>query len=340
MGKNPLFHGFRASAVRRAGIVGSILAAEVFLTVWTEGWIENSQNFLKVNNANAMAARHMTLFGEYQMHEFTIDTSAALSMSLIAIPAETGIQLTWAQDDYTTLLGYNIYRADAMDGNYTKLNPTILLSSDESFIDENAEPGKTYWYTYTVVLSDFSESSPAGKVAATALDTMAPSLYHTPVNQGYEYNNLVISCTASDNVGISNVTLFYRTPGSEWKELPMLQVNDKFSATIYGSEVSLSGIEYYIVATDDVTTVTKGSAEEPYSVVIKSADALLGKGDVDGDGTVTTKDALMLMQCLNGDLVLSDDEFKRADLNVDGILSAVEALRILQYVNGKITSLI
>jgi hypothetical protein len=253
---------------------------------------------------------------------------------------ETGIQLTWAQDDYTTLLGYNIYRSEAKDGNYVKLNPTILLPTDESFIDENAEPGKTYWYTYTVVLSDFSESNPAGKVAATALDTMAPSLYHTPVNQGYEYNNLVISCTASDNVAIRNVTLFYRTTGGEWKELPMLQTNDKFSATIFGSEVSLAGIEYYIVASDDVNTVTKGSAAEPYSVVIKSADALLGKGDVDGDGTVTTKDALMLMQCLNGDLLLSDDEFKRADLNVDGILSAVEALRILQYVNGKITSLV
>ena len=90
----------------------------------------------------------------------------------------------------------------------------------------------------------------------------------------------------------------------------------------------------------DVNTGTKGSAAEPYCVVIKSADALLGKGDADGDGTVTVKDALMLMQCLNGDLLLSDDEFKRADLNVDGILSAVEALRILQYVNGKITSLV
>jgi subtilisin family serine protease len=302
--------------------------------------IENGQNFLKVNNAYAMADSRVKVFGDHQLHEFTIDTSAALSMNLMAIPAETGIQLTWAQDDYTTLLGYNIYRSEAKDGNYVKLNPTILLPTDESFIDENAEPGKTYWYTYTVVLSDFSESNPAGKVAATALDTMAPSLYHTPVNQGYEYNNLVISCTASDNVGIRNVTLFYRTTGGEWKELPMLQTNDKFSATIFGSEVSLAGIEYYIVASDDVNTVTKGSAAEPYSVVIKSADALLGKGDVDGDGTVTTKDALMLMQCLNGDLLLSDDEFKRADLNVDGILSAVEALRILQYVNGKITSLV
>lgn len=45
------------------------------------------------------------------------------------------------------------------------------------------------------------------------------------------------------------------------------------------------------------------------------------------------------MQSINGDLILSDDEFKRADLNGDGVLSSAEALRILQYVNGKITSL-
>ena len=62
-------------------------------------------------------------------------------------------------------------------------------------------------------------------------------------------------------------------------------------------------------------------------------------GDVDGDGTVTTKDALMLMQCLSGDLLLSDDEFARADLNGDKVLSSAEALRILQYINGKINTL-
>ena len=322
-------------------IEGSFVSDTVWEGLYTlKAQIENGQNFLKVNSAWAEESSRIRVFGDHQLHEFTIDTSAALAMNLWAIPTETGIQLSWAQDDYDTLLGYNIYRSDAKDGNYTKLNPTIMLPTDEGFLDENAEPGKSYWYTYTVVLSDFSESNPAGKVMATALDTMAPSLYHTPVNQGYEGNNLVISCTANDNVGISDVTLYYRTTGaSEWKSLSMLNQNDKYSATIFGSEVTLAGIEYYIVATDDVNTVTKGSADAPYSVVIKSADALLGRGDVDGSGDVTTKDALMLMQCLNGDLILSDDAFKRADLNYDGILSAVEALRILQYVNGKITTL-
>lgn len=314
-------------------------------TVWEgtytlKAQIENGQNFLKVNNACAAEDPIKTVFGEYQLHEFTIDTTAAMSMNLQAVAKEEGIELTFAQDDYETLLGYNIYRSTEKDGNYVKLNPTVLLPEENSFLDDNAEPGKTYWYTYTVVLSDFTESNPAGKVMATAMDTMSPSLYHTPVNQGYENNNLVISATASDNVAISSVTLYYRTVGAtEWKSLAMSKVNDKYSATIFGSDVTLAGLEYYIVATDGVNTVQKGDTETPYKVVVKSADSLLGMGDVDGNGAVTTKDALMLMQCLNGDLLLSDDEFKRADLNGDEKLSSAEALRILQYINGKVTTL-
>lgn len=314
-------------------------------TVWEgtyalKAQIENGQNFLKVNNACAAEDQTKTVFGEYQLHEFTIDTTEAMAMNLQAFPQEDGILLNFAQDDYDTLLGYNVYRSEEKDGNYVKLNPAILLPTDSTFLDENAEPGKSYWYTYTVVLTDFSESTPAGKVMATAMDTMAPSMYHTPVNQGYENNNLVISATASDNVGIDKVTLYYRTVGTEiWKSLSMTKVNDKYSATIFGSDVTLAGLEYYIVATDGRNQVVKGSAEVPYTVVVKSVDALLGMGDVDGNGSVTAKDALMLMQCLGGELILTDDQFHRADLNGDEVLSAAEALRILQYVNGKVTTL-
>ena len=119
----------------------------------------------------------------------------------------------------------------------------------------------------------------------------------------------------------------------------MSKVNDKYSATIFGSDVTLAGLEYYIEVSDGVNTVFKGTADVPYTVVIKDASSISRIGDVDGNGSVTTKDALMLMQCLNGDLLLADDAFKRADLNSDGILSSMEALRILQYINGKVTTL-
>jgi hypothetical protein len=172
------------------------------------------------------------------------------------------------------------------------------------------------------------------------MDTLAPNMYHTPVNQGYMNNNLVISCTASDNVGIQSVVLYYRTVGAtEWKTLTMGKQSDKYSAKIYGNELTLDGLEYYIVAYDENNSIAKGSAETPYTVVIKDASTISRMGDVDGNGTVTAKDALMLIQCLEGKLILSDDEFKRADLNGDGVLSAAEALRILQYVNGKVNTL-
>lgn len=314
-------------------------------TVWEgtytlKAQIENGQNFLKVNDAWAAEDQTKTVFGEYQLHEFDIDTTAAMAMNLQANALDNGIQLTFAQDDYDTLLGYNIYRSEEKDGNYVKLNPAILLPTDSTFLDENAEPGKTYWYTYTVVLTDFTESNPAGKVVATAKDTVAPNMYHTPVNQGYLNNNLVISCTASDNVAITSVVLYYRAVGvTEWKTITMLKQNDKYSATIFGSELTLEGLEYYIVANDTFNSISKGSAETPYTVVIKDASAISRKGDVDGDGVVTTKDALMIMQCINGDLIMTDDEFKRADLNSDGVLSSMEALRILQYINGNVTTL-
>jgi hypothetical protein len=119
----------------------------------------------------------------------------------------------------------------------------------------------------------------------------------------------------------------------------MSKVNDKYSATIFGSELTLEGIEYYIVASDGSNVVNKGTAEESYFVVIKDASVISRIGDVDGNGIIDTKDALMIIQCINGDFIMSDDEFKRADLNGDKVLSSVEALRILQYINGNVSNL-
>ncbi len=314
-------------------------------TVWEgkytlKAQIENGLQKLIVKNACAKEDQTMKLYGEYMLHEFNIDTTAALSMNLFAEAKENGVELKWNQDDYDTLMGYNIYRSEEKDGNFVKINPAILLSTDELFLDTNAEPGKTYWYTFTVVLSDFTESAPAGKVTCTAIDTMAPNIYHTPVNQGYLNNNLVISCTASDNIAINTVTLYYRIKGTTtWKTLLMSKFNDKYSATIFGSELSMEGLEYYIEVADSNNVITKGSAEVPYNVIIKDSSAISQLGDVDGDNTITTKDALMIMQAINGDLILTDDQFKRANLNNDTILSSVEALRILQYINGNVTTL-
>lgn len=314
-------------------------------TVWEGQYtlranIENGTQHIVIKNARAADDTFQTLVDNYLMYTFDIDTTSALSMSMQANAVENGIALEWEQDDYDTLMGYNVYRSEEKDGNFVKLNRAAIPAGENTFVDENAEPGKTYWYTFTVVLSDMSESKPAGKISCTATDTIAPSIYHTPVNQGYKDNNLVISCTASDNISIAYVKLYYRQCGTTtWKVLTMSKMNDKYSATIFGNEMTLDGVEYYIVASDGRNEISKGTADTPYTIVVKDASEISRIGDVDGDGRITTKDALMIMQSINGDLLFSDDQFKRADLNGDGVLSSVEALRILQYINGNVSTL-
>lgn len=302
--------------------------------------IEGGIQYFRATGGVSANDSFKTLINNAAAFSFDIDLTQAHSMNLQANPTNDGVNLTWVQDDYDTLMGYNIYRSDSEDGNYTKLNTVVIPSDENTFLDENAEPGKSYWYTFKVVLSDFSESAPAGKVFATMLDTEKPNLYHTPVNQGYLNNNLVIYCTASDNVGVTSVILYYRTKGeTTWKTLTMLKQNSKYSATIFGSDLSLEGLEYYIVASDGVNTISKGNENNPYSVIIKDSSTILLLGDVDGDGLITTKDALMLIKAINDDIILTDDEFRRADLNNDNNLSSVEALRILQYINGNVNTL-
>ena len=311
--------------------------------VWTgtytlKSFIENGNQYYKYGNAYSSNDSFKFLCDYTFEYGFDIDTTAALSMDLQAYANDNGINLEWQQDDYDTLMGYNVYRSSSKDGNFIKLNTSVI--PENTFVDENAEPGVNYWYTFTVVFSDLTESNPAGKVSCTALDTIKPTIYHTPVNQGYTNNNLVISCTASDNVGVISVVLYYRTIGNtNFTSINMSKQSNKYSAMIFGSDLTTDGIEYYIVASDGINEISKGTAEDTYKVTIKDSSTIAILGDVDGDGQITTKDALMIMQAINGDLILTDDQFQKADLNKDGELSSVEALRILQYINGNVTTL-
>ena len=293
----------------------------------THGGVDPNDPFKKlINNAAAST--------------FTIDTSSANAMAMQAEPTSNGIQLTWQQDDFDTLMGYNVYRSESKDGNYSRINASIIPASENSYLDDNCASGVTYWYTFTTVFSDFSESAPAGKVPATAKDTTAPTIYHTPVNQGYAGNSLIITCTISDNIAVQSATLYYRAKGaSGWKSVSMMKSNSRYSGIIYGSEVTMAGMEYYIPTSDGDNVVTRGSAESPYVVIIKNASLLDRTGDVDGDGVVTTKDALMIIRAINDELILTDDQFQRADLDKNGELATFEALRILQYINGNVTTL-
>ena len=300
--------------------------------------IENGTQIINIENGRAAKDGWLILCESAGRFQFEIDTTSAQAMIMQAEPTETGISLTWQQDDYETLMGYNVYRSDSEDGLYTRLNDHVLPVGTNTFFDDTAEPGMVYWYTFTVVLSDMTESKPAGKVSVRAMDTMAPDIYHSPVRTAYTGSNLVVSATITDNLQIEEAKLYYRVAGGEWKWTAMTASNSRYSGIIPASAISLEGLEYYIEATDGISYTYEGSAENPFAVVVKVAVDKNDIGDVDGDGAITAKDAMMILQQANGLKILSEEEQLRANVNGDNSINETDALLVLQYVSGKISS--
>lgn len=301
--------------------------------------IANGIQYWSIANGRS-AEGHLKLYKDWGRFSFNIDTSSALAMTMQAEAADDGVILTWAQDDFDTLAGYNVYRCDREDGQYAKLNTSVIPADVKTFTDTNVTPGQMYYYNFTVVKTDLSESEPSGKISVRAKDTMAPNIYHDGVYSAFTGSKLIISATANDNLQIDKVELFYRVTGTEnWRAVTMTAVNDRYSAVIPSSDVTTDGLEYYIRAFDGVNYAYKGTAEQSYAIAVSEAVDRSALGDVNGDGQINVLDALMVLQASNDRLNLDAEQFARADLNGNKTLEAVEVLTILQYANGIIGSL-
>ena len=301
--------------------------------------IENGTQYFVIENG-CSAEGDLMLCTDTARFAFELDTTAAQALIMQGEATAEGIRLSWTQDDFDTLMGYNVYRSDSEDGYYQRVNDTIIPADTREFFDDTVEPGQLYYYNFTVVKTDLSESTPSGKITIQALDTMAPNIYHTPVYNAKTGSNLVLTATVTDNLTVSSVKLVYRVTGeSTWHTAMMNGLNSKYTAIIPAVYVTTAGLEYYIEATDGVSVTRRGSASNPYRIAITVSQDVSSLGDVDGNGVITPLDALMLLQAINDLLNLDAQQFERADLNGDGMLTASEALKILQYVSGAIGSL-
>ena len=300
--------------------------------------IENGIQYFTIENG-CSATEDLQLMRDRARFTFEIDTTAAQALIMQGEATDTGIQLSWTQDDFDTLMGYNVYRSTSEDGLYTRVNQTVIPADTMEFFDDTVEPGVQYYYNFTVVQTDLSESAPSGKITIMSKDTMAPNIYHSPVYNATTGSNLVISATVTDNLNITYARVYYRIKGEdEWRIAVMNNLNDKYSAIIIADHITVEGLEYYIEAFDGVSYTYKGSAETPYFIAVQEVVSKDAMGDVNGDGAITNLDALMLLKAINDQLNLTPEQFARADLNGDGVLVAKEALCILQYVSGAIGS--
>ncbi len=121
---------------------------------------------------------------------------------------------------------------------------------------------------------DPDASIPTGSENSGELESDAPPvLTHTPITSVAPGEDVAFVATATDEMGIAYVQLFYRAVGSAtWTSREMLpDEGDSFTFSISAEEISASGMEYYIEVSDGINEpVRAGSEAEPYSFVVAS----------------------------------------------------------------------
>lgn len=201
---------------------------------------------------------------------FEVITSGTEAMNLQATGGEGYVDLMWTQTDFELLSGFHLYRSTSLTGTYTRINSSIIPPETRSYRDPNVTPGQPYYYKFTVVKSDMTESDFSNTATATPLDTIPPVLVHTPITFADPGLQLSVSASATDNVAVTAVTLFYRHSGDTvYLSKPMVKTTGStYYATIEGSLLASPGIEYYIEATDGISITRNGRAENPNLVSV------------------------------------------------------------------------
>ena len=201
---------------------------------------------------------------------FEIQTSGTEAMNLQATGAEGYVDLSWFQDDFDLLAGYHLYRADTEEGTYSRLNQTIIPSDVKSYKDRAGLPGQMYYYKFTVVKTDMTESDFSNVASAAPVDTIPPVITHTPITSAAVGLQLQFFADVTDNVRVEAVTLYYRVQREvDFQARSMVNTTgNRYSTTLEGSRVVSPGLEYYIEAGDGVGFTRAGSLSAPYFVQV------------------------------------------------------------------------
>lgn len=236
--------------------------------------------YFKTSGGRAARDHWLVCGNDILRYAMTVSTTGVQAMLLQATGGANCVELSWAQNDYATLAGYNLYRSETgTDGSFQKLNSAVLTGI--SYTDTDVEPGKTYYYYFTVVNTEGNEEGARSNTASAApVDNVPPTLKHTAVTSARAGKQIAISATATDNIAVTRVTLHYRKTGeTTYRATDMVatNVNNGYSAVIPADYVTAAGVEYYLTAEDsDGNTAYSGTAQQPNRVAVDGSVFISG----------------------------------------------------------------
>ena len=166
------------------------LDTQTNITNWSVGvkkdFTFSNSNYYKNYRINITAngdSTHSLVIGEMEMME-TVSTPVNLTASV----GDSYINLSW--NSVNNAISYNIKRSTTTGGPYV----TIATSSAITFTDLDVEPGTTYYYVVSAIVSG-TESSNSNEASATLTDEPTP-----PGHTG-NTATLILTMTNGDDKG-------------------------------------------------------------------------------------------------------------------------------------------
>jgi hypothetical protein len=90
--------------------------------------------------------------------------SPLTGVALAPLPSPSAVSLAWMASVSDNVAGYNVYRAMASGGPYSKLNTALIGTT--SYLDSTVQSGNTYYYVATAVDTTGRESSHSNQASA------------------------------------------------------------------------------------------------------------------------------------------------------------------------------
>jgi fibronectin type 3 domain-containing protein len=195
---------------------------------------------------------------------------------LAATAGNREVDLTWDPNSEPDLAGYNLYRATAAGGPYTKINASLITAT--SYTDSPLTNGTTYYFKVSAVDTSDNESALSSTVSATPMYPAPTGLTHTSST----YNSVTLEWTAPGEPDVAGYNV-YRSSTSGG---PYTMVNPSLVTTTSYTDSGLSSGTYYYV----VTAVSTGSEESGYSSEVSAATTPVPPPTLSSSNTRKTND--------------------------------------------------
>jgi fibronectin type 3 domain-containing protein len=205
--------------------------------------------------------------------QIIVDHSVPAKISGVAAVGDLlGITVSWSIAAETDTTKYRVYRRSEIDSSFY-VTTTINGRNTLSYRDNNVVIDRLYHY-YVVGVNDFGQESPASDIATAfrGVDAEPPVVTGmSPLNNTVISGNTTITATATDNMAVVKVELYYSTDsGENWT------LFSAKTAAPYNGVLNTGALADGIIRVKAVAYDAAGNISLPleYSYVLLTEDSL------------------------------------------------------------------